>query len=137
MDKDLLKLPIISLRQPWAWMIVNGYKDIENRTWSTRFRGKVLIHAGKKWDEGIMPADIKAMYGIEIPRRLKTGGIVGMAEITDCVNKSKSPWFFGPYGFTLANAKPLPFYPCKGKMGFFRLLTKDLENKENLKTTGE
>ncbi len=47
MDKDLLKFPILSIRQPWAWLIVNGYKDIENRTWSTRFRGKVLIHAGK------------------------------------------------------------------------------------------
>ena len=47
MDKDLLKLPILSIRQPWAWLIVNGYKDIENRTWSTRFRGKVLIHGMK------------------------------------------------------------------------------------------
>ncbi|MEI3544750.1 MAG: ASCH domain-containing protein [Alphaproteobacteria bacterium] len=65
MDKDLLKLPILSIRQPWAWLIVNGYKDIENRTWPTHFRGKVLIHAGKKWDEGIMPTDIKAMYGVE------------------------------------------------------------------------
>lgn len=40
MDKDLLKLPILSIRQPWAWLIVNGYKDIENRTWPTHFRGK-------------------------------------------------------------------------------------------------
>lgn len=78
-----------------------------------------------------MPADIKSMYGVEVPRRLETGGIVGMAEITDCVNKSKSPWFFGPYGFTLTNAKSLPFYPCKGKMGFFRLSPKDLEGKQN------
>lgn len=89
MDKDLLRLPVLSIRQPWAWLIVNGYKDIENRTWPTRFRGKVLIHAGKKWDEGIMPADIKAMYGIEVPRRLETGGIVGIAEITDCVKKKQ------------------------------------------------
>lgn len=118
MDKDLLRLPVLSIRQPWAWLIVNGYKDVENRTWPTHFRGKVLIHAGKKWDEGIMPADIKAMYGIEVPRRLETGGIVGMAEITDCVNKSKSPWFFGPYGFTLANAKPLHFTLARVKWAF-------------------
>lgn len=117
----LTDLPVLSIRQPWAWLIVNGHKDIENRTWKTHFRGKVLVHAGKKWDENVTLADIKAMYGVEVPRRLKTGGIVGMVEITDCVTKSKSPWFFGPYGFTLKDAEPLPFRPCKGKMGFFRL----------------
>jgi len=37
----------ISIRQPWAWLIVNGYKDIENRSWPTKFRGRVLIHASK------------------------------------------------------------------------------------------
>lgn len=129
MDKDLLKFPILSIRQPWAWLIVNGYKDIENRTWSTHFRGKVLIHASKKWDEDFEPADERVLgeeMGIILPNKFDFGGIVGIAEITDCINKSKSPWFFGPYGFTLANAKPLPFYPCKGKMGFFRLLVKDL-----------
>lgn len=121
MDNDLLNLPILSIRQPWAWLIVNGYKDIENRTWSSHFRGKFLIHTGKNWDDDVHPADIKLKYGVDVPKRLETGGIVGIAEITDCVTKSKSPWFFGPYGFTLANAKPMPFYPCKGKMGFFRI----------------
>ncbi|WP_229215634.1 ASCH domain-containing protein [Duganella sp. CY15W] len=37
----------LSIRQPWAWLIVNGYKDIENRSWSTNVRGKVLVHASK------------------------------------------------------------------------------------------
>ena len=37
----------LSIRQPWAWLIVNGHKDIENRSWPTRFRGPVLIHAAK------------------------------------------------------------------------------------------
>lgn len=35
----------LSIRQPWAWLIVNGHKDIENRSWPTRFRGKFLVHA--------------------------------------------------------------------------------------------
>ena len=37
----------LSIRQPWAWLIVNGFKDIENRTWPTKFRGRVLVHASK------------------------------------------------------------------------------------------
>lgn len=37
----------LSIRQPWAWLIIHGGKDIENRTWPTRFRGRVAVHAGK------------------------------------------------------------------------------------------
>jgi hypothetical protein len=54
----------------------------------------------------------------ELPR----GGIIGSVELTDCVGGTifnASPWFFGPYGFVLANPEPLPFQPLKGKLGFF------------------
>lgn len=40
------RLPVISIRQPCAWLIVHGWKNIENRLWPTRVRGPVLIHAG-------------------------------------------------------------------------------------------
>ena len=36
---------VLSVRQPWASLLVRGVKDIENRTWSTTYRGPVLIHA--------------------------------------------------------------------------------------------
>lgn len=48
-----------------------------------------------------------------------TGGIVGVATIIDCVTSSDSKWFMGKYGFVLADAKPLPFVPCKGQLNFF------------------
>ena len=35
----------LTLRPHWAWLVVNGYKDIENRSWRTRLRGRVWIHA--------------------------------------------------------------------------------------------
>ena len=38
----------LSIRQPWAWLIVNGYKDIENRDWPTKFRGRMLVHAPRR-----------------------------------------------------------------------------------------
>jgi ASCH domain len=41
-----------SIRQRWAWLIVNGHKDIENRAWPTKFRGRVLIHASKGMTRG-------------------------------------------------------------------------------------
>lgn len=121
MDKELLKLPVLSIRQPWAWLIANGYKDIENRSWPTKFRGKFLIHAGKKWDEDTDTKDIFRGFNINVPENLELGGIVGIAEITDCITESNSEWFFGEYGFVIKNARPLPFYPCKGQLGFFFL----------------
>jgi hypothetical protein len=42
----------LSIRQPWAWLIVNGQKDIENRCWKTHFRGKIYVHAAKGMTRG-------------------------------------------------------------------------------------
>jgi len=43
---SLTELPALSVRQPWAWLIVSGLKDIENRPRPTHYRGPLLIHAG-------------------------------------------------------------------------------------------
>lgn len=101
----------LSIRQPWAWRILHEGKDIENRDWPTRFRGTFLIHASK----GVDTADQDEVKAKGMP----IGGIVGRADIVDCVNRSDSPWFFGRYGFVLANVRPLPFIPCKGMLGLF------------------
>lgn len=129
-------LPVISIRQPWAEAIVAGLKDVENRSWRTHFRGPVLIHAGSKrlapeLDDYL---DLKSARGIteKTGRRwldVELGGIVGMAEIVDCVSFDSladqrhvgSPWFTGPWGWVLRNARRLPFYPCRGALGFFRV----------------
>ena len=118
----LKKLKAISIRQPWAWLIVNGYKDIENRVWSTNVRGPVLIHTGKS--RAHLTAEelkyIKRKYHVaNLPDTFETGGIVGLAEITDCVKSHRSKWFQGPYGWTLAHAQRLPFKPVKGHLKFF------------------
>ena len=116
----------LSIRQPWAELIVAGLKDIENRTWRTDYRGPVLIHAGMK----IEPIDadlrewVKRISGFDLPQAddLPRGGIVGQAEIVDLVQSSSSPWFSGPYGFVLANARRLPFRPRPGQLGIFEVL---------------
>lgn len=110
----------ISVNQPWAWLIVNGLKDIENRSWPTNYRGTVLIHAGKKFDEDFDYSFWEGIAGTTVPIVPFQGGIIGQVDIIDCVEESDSPWFFGRYGFVLANAKQ--FYnprPCKGALGFF------------------
>ena len=119
----LKKLPAISIRQPWAWLIVNGYKDIENRKWATNLRGPVLIHAGQSKTDTRPEAlaYIKRKYRVaDLPDTFETGGIVGIAEITDCVQRHRSKWFQGPFGWTLAHARRLPFKKCKGRLQFFK-----------------
>ena len=115
----------LSIRQPWAELIVAGHKDIENRRWRTDYRGPVLIHAGVN----IEPIDadlrewVKRVSGFDLPQAadLPRGGIVGQVEIVDLVQSSSSPWFSGPYGFVLANARRLPFRPMSGQPGLFEV----------------
>ena len=100
----------ISIRQPWAFAILHWGKNVENRTWSTRFRGTVLIHTGKGFDRASYEWMKEQSKGM-IPRieEFQRGGIVGQVDIIDCVESMDSPWFSGPWGWVLENPKPLPF----------------------------
>lgn len=120
-------MKVLSIRQPWAWLIVNGHKDVENRSWFTKYRGEFLIHAGKKLDLDGYQWVLSEM-GITLPqlKDFKCGGIVGKATIIDCVTEHKSKWFSGLYGFVLKGAEPLSFVPMKGRLGFFEV---DVKNK--------
>ena len=109
----------LSIQQPWAWLIVNGYKDVENRSWVTKRRGPILIHAGKKLDIDSLDVLLRDHKEIPWPQEFERGGIVGSVVLVDCVTRHSSPWFSGPYGFVLRNAKPLPFRACRGQLGFF------------------
>lgn len=107
----------LSIQQPWAWAILNCGKDIENRTWQTSIRGRILIHAGKRVDaEGI---DFLEDLGIVVPSKFELGGIVGSVSIGDCVKHSTSKWFFGPFGFVLSDPETMPFRQMRGQLGFF------------------
>lgn len=118
----------LSIRQPWAWLILNGAKDIENRDWKTNFRGRVLLHVGKvmtrsEYEDGLNHLLFYGGPQIDLPPmdQLVRGGVVGAVDIVDCVEHSESPWFFGPFGFVLRNPTPMPFMPWKGKLGFFNV----------------
>jgi len=137
----------LSIRQPWAWLICAGIKDIENRRRHTKFRGRVYVHTGKVIEikafellaemylmdkRGIIRIGKDVIsriieYGLPNRGMFATGAIIGEVDITDCVwsqneglSATKSPWFTGPYGWVLAN--PVVYdkaIPCKGRQGFF------------------
>lgn len=115
-------IPCVSIRQPYAWLIVNGIKPVENRTWATKFRGRVLIHAGLTYPKRDHRADLETYgaRGYPADRDSMIGCIVGEAVIVDCVKEHPSEFFFGPYGFVLDQAKTYAkSIPFTGKLGFF------------------
>jgi hypothetical protein len=108
---------IISIRQPWAALIVHGFKDIENRSWATRYRGPVLVHASLRPSVHSL-AKVGRQLGIDLPQvELPLGGIVGITNIIDCVAAHPSPWFEGEFGFVLDGSRELPFKPWRGSLG--------------------
>lgn len=134
----------ISIRNPWAWLIIRpdltdpderaaafaaGHiKDIENRDWGTKRRGRVLVHASKgmtraEYEDVSYLLRIEHNCEIELPPidKLQRGGIIGSVEIVDCVDRSSSKWFFGHCGFVLKDARPMPFMPYTGSLGFFNV----------------
>ena len=89
----------LSVQQPWAWAIIHGPKRIENRTWRTKHRGPLLIHAGKSRAR-------LGDYGAGEPAQeaLAFGAIIGVATLTDCVPVAEvagQPFAEGPWCWLL------------------------------------
>ena len=118
----------LSLKQPWAELILQGKKTIETRTWNTEFRGEFLIHSSGNVDD-------KAMQKFSF-KDLPRGAIVGKATLVD-VKKypTREEWDADKdkhcakdlwdgdrrYGFLLKDVQRLTPKPCKGKLNFFEV----------------
>lgn len=73
-------MKVLTIKQPWATLIINGDKRFEFRSWRTNYRGELLIHAGKSVDKDAMKRLNKYLKN-EIP----LGKIIGKVNITDCI----------------------------------------------------
>lgn len=110
----------LSIRQPWAWLIVSGAKDIENRSWETDHRGPLWIHAGTTKAKRDDLDAAEEFLGYPVPtEKLLYGGVIGRVILKDCVRDHSSPWFCGPVGWVLASPVRLGFRRCPGKLGLF------------------
>lgn len=135
----------ISIRQPYASWLANPDKflkvnltpkRIENRNWITSYRGPILIHASKTFEHDAldiwayrMPAIGKA-FSLD-PKDYPLGAIIGIAELVKVVTQMdievQNPWFFGPYGFVLKNARPIEPIVFRGMPGLFEVSESVLE----------
>ena len=122
----------LTIKQPWATLIMQGDKRFEFRSWKTNFRGDVLIHAGKGLDK-------EAVVRLKkyLPDELPMGKILGKVTITDCIPMSDefakmlskensdiytSHSFSNNYGFKIENVEVFDTpIDAKGQLGFWNI----------------
>lgn len=139
----------LSIRQPFAWAIEQGFKTVENRSRaiSLKLAGPIAIHA-TKWRNGTEFLDSalfihRACGKTAVVGGLTVGGIIAVADVVGCIQANsfgkgvivwalpdylphvaqatESPFFVGPFGWVLANVRAVPFHPCKDSLGFFNV----------------
>jgi len=147
-DLKSRRAPGLSLREPWLWLVLQGWKPIENRKWATRYRGQIFLHRAKGLprryydDAATFCAD---NLELDLPsfaffKDLERPGFAGVARIAGCqandalldVLKLGPPasraaalaepdrWRMrGQYGFALADVRELELVKCNGALGLF------------------
>lgn len=110
----------LSVRNPWAWAIAQGHKAIENRSWSTGYRGPLAIHASKTFDRAALN-EIVERHGLVPPVDATAGAIVCVVDLVDVVQRSRSRWFTGPFGWILRNPRPIQPIAIRGRLGLFEV----------------
>lgn len=124
-------MKVITIKQPFATLIAEGLKEYEFRTWRTKYRGEILIHAGKGVDKKAMKKFEK--YNLDYP----SGCIIAKVNLTDCVYiddkvremlKKKNELVYGSvinhtewegYGFKLENVKKIEPISINGKLSLW------------------
>lgn len=121
-------MKVLSIREPWASIIINGYKEYEFRSWKTNYRGKILIHASKN----IEKENVERFK--ELNLNYKQGFIIGEAELVDCIPVTKefennlinrNELIYGGtknrtgYAWKLKNIKAIKPIQAKGQLGIW------------------
>ena len=119
-------MKVLTVRQPWAWAIAEGYKTVENRTWSTSYRGPILIHAGTSSASMREGRAYLERLRIEAPpaEDLTYGAVVARVELVDClpladVDRIRHPFAEGPFCWRLDDVVAVEPVAMTGRLGLF------------------
>jgi hypothetical protein len=118
----------LSIRQPWAELILQGVKTVEVRSWPTKHRGRLWIHAGKRIEKAVCEH-----YSVR-PGELATGALVGWCDLHDCIQFDAATWAelqprhlnlgaFSPplFAWFLRSPQRQAVEPMAGHLGLMRL----------------
>lgn len=124
-------MKVITIKQPFASLIVAGLKEYEFRTWRTKYRGEIFIHAGKGIDKKAMKKF--ECYNLDYP----SGCIIAKANLVDCIDvdnqvrsilKEKNPLVYGNiikhtewdgFAFELCNIEKIKPIVINGQLGLW------------------
>lgn len=121
-------MKVITIKQPWASLIIAGYKKYEFRSWKTSYRGEILIHAGKGIDKKYL--DKFKDLNLEYP----SGYIIGKVNIEDCIELTdekeeeiikENPLVYGHsskrggYAWKISNPKKINPIEINGQLGLW------------------
>ncbi len=121
---------VLSVHPPWAWAIIFAGKNIENRSWTTRYRGDFLVHASSRKYVGKRLQEVRALIAksagislFKVPNDFPPSQILGAVELVDCETRHRSPWAFrGEQHWVLERPRALarPILHVDGKLGLWR-----------------
>jgi hypothetical protein len=117
----------LSIKQPWAHLIMIGAKDVENRSRRTSFRGRFAVHVSLKRadyddvDVEAIPSDLREPVRWAWERNALAGRVIGTVELVDCIQDSYSIWANDNYWhWVLRDPRPYPQpRPAKGQLGLW------------------
>ncbi|MGH9823010.1 MAG: ASCH domain-containing protein [Blastocatellia bacterium] len=122
----------LSIRQPWTELILQGRKTIEVRTWPTKHRGRLLLHAAARPDSAALKA-----FGLN-RGEFVYGALVGECELYECSEFTESTWESlrqhhlnlgaftrGQYAWLLRSSSRIGPILFKGRLGLMRIETTD------------
>lgn len=115
-------MKVLTLKQPWASLVANGYKEFEFRSWKTNYRGYLLIHAGcgvdKEWLDKVKD------FNLDFPKKR----ILCIVKLEDCILIDDS---FNK----MINNKDERIYGRKERTGYaWKLkLVKNIDSKKEVK----
>lgn len=128
-------IKVLTVKQPWAHLIVDNIKDVENRTWQTKYRGELYIHTSKNsfdfWAldyikniDNLLYQYVVDYFGIKnnkITKHMEQfGSIIGKTNIINILDNSYSVWAMkDSYHWMLKNSSRINPIPCKGKLNIW------------------
>jgi hypothetical protein len=112
----------LSVRQPHAWLVIHGDKLIENRSWPTKHRGDLVIHAGlSRTDYN----ELREELGVpELAAAEHFGVLYAVVNVVDCVpveDVEDQPYASGPWCWLLRDPRPIVPVRFVGKLGLFTI----------------
>lgn len=134
----MAQLVVLSVMQPWAWLIVRGYpgprgrryKDVENRRYRTSYRGPLYIHASQTYDvsaleyiECFAPEAAREVAVHKAAIMAQRGWVIGHVKLSGVTDEAfESCWAeVDAWHWQLARPTPVEPFPARGLPGLFRI----------------